>query len=643
MSVHVQLPDGSTREVESGATVLQVAESIGAGLARAAIAGKIDGELTDLTTPITTDCELAIVTYRDDEGAHVFRHTAAHVLAAAVKRLWPQAILEDGPATETGFFYDIMMPDGVTVTPDDFPRIEEEMRKIVKENLPLVRRELARDEAVAFFRERNEPFKIETIEALPDDATISTYEMGEFVDLCRGPHLPSSGKVKSFQIMSIAGAYRKGDSEREQLVRYHAIAFPDKKMLKEHLRLLEEAKKRDHRRIGTDLDLFSFQDEGPGFPFFHAKGTVLYNSLLDFMREELRKHDYQEIRTPIILNEALWHQSGHWDNYRENMYFTEIDERGFAVKPMNCPGGLLVYRSGLHSYRELPMRVAEFGLVHRHELSGVLHGLFRVRCFTQDDAHVFCTPEQLQEEVEKLIDLILHVYNVVGFENVDIELSTRPEKSIGSEEIWELATNTLQKALEKKSIDYQLNPGDGAFYGPKIDFHIKDCLNRSWQCGTIQADFSMPERFDLSYIGPDGEKHRPVMVHRAIFGSIERFLGILTEHCAGNFPLWLAPEQVRVLTLSSELEEYANTVREELRAVGLRAELDLRDEKIGAKIREAELQKIPAMLIIGKKEAEERKVSVRRHGIGDQGAVALETAIAGLKDESDARRLPPQA
>ena len=637
MQITVTLPDGSQRQVEQGATALDVAESIGSGLARAALAAKIDGAVHDLTTPLEADAPLAILTWRDPQGAEVLRHTAAHILAMAVKRLYPDAMLEDGPPTESGFFYDILMPE--TVGPEHLPAIEEEMRKIVKEDLALHRRELARDEAIALFSERGERFKVETIKELPEDETISVYEMGEFADLCRGPHLRSTGAVTAFKIMSIAGAYRKGDASREQLVRFHATAFPDKKQLKEHLRLLEEAKKRDHRRIGRDLDLFSFHEEGPGFPFFHPKGTVLYNSLLDFMREELDERGYQEIRTPLILNEDLWHRSGHWDNYRENMYFTQIDERGYAVKPMNCPGGLLVYRDTRHSYRELPMRVAEFGMVHRHELSGVLHGLFRVRCFTQDDAHVFCTREQLRAEVEAIIDLTLHVYEAVGFDDVAIELSTRPEKSIGSDEVWELATQVLEEALEGRGIPYQLNPGDGAFYGPKIDFHIKDCLRRSWQCGTIQVDFSMPERFDLTYVGADGERHRPVMIHRAIFGSVERFLGILIEHCAGNLPLWLAPVQARVLSLSVEQEAYAERAAAELRAAGLRTETDLRSEKIGHKIREAELQKVPVMLVVGKKEAAQETVSLRRHGLGDQGALPLTECVEALRTEARERRL----
>jgi threonyl-tRNA synthetase len=637
MSVKVTLPDGSSKELAQGATVGDLALAIGAGLARAALAGKIDGRLCDLTTPLADNAKVEIVTAKDAAGAEIIRHSAAHVLAMAIKRMHPQAVLEDGPATETGFFYDIMMPRPISV--EDFPALEAEMQKIVDADLPIVRRELGRAEAVAFFQGRGENFKVETIEALPADATISIYEMGEFADLCRGPHLPSTGRVKAFQAMSVAGAYRKGDASREQLQRFYGIAFSDKKLLKEYLDLLEEAKKRDHRRIGQDLDLFSFHEEGPGFPFFHNKGVILYNQLLAFMRGELDKRDYQEIRTPIILNEDLWHRSGHWDHYRENMYFTKIDERDFAVKPMNCPGGLLVFKSGLHSYRDLPLRVAEFGLVHRHEMSGVLHGLFRVRCFTQDDAHVFCTREQVADEVMKLIDLILHTYEVCGFKNVSIELSTRPANSIGSDEIWELATQCLQDALSTRAIDYQLNPGDGAFYGPKIDFHIKDCLGRSWQCGTIQVDFSMPERFDLAFVGADGERHRPVMIHRAIFGSIERFLGILIENCAGNFPLWLAPVQVSVLSLTDEQGDYVKTIVERLRAVGIRAQIDIRSEKIGAKIREAEMQKVPVMLVVGRKEAENGQVSIRRHGVGDQGSLSLEDCIAALKKEIDEKAI----
>jgi threonyl-tRNA synthetase len=639
MAITITLPDGSQRSLPDGATVLDLAQSIGAGLARAALAGQINGTLCDLTTPLTDGAQAAIVTDKSPEGPQILRHTAAHVLAMAVKRLYPEAKLEDGPATENGFFYDIQMPQ--SIGPEELPALENEMEKIVAEDLPLTRRVLNREEAIAFFTQRGETFKIETIQDLPADAVISVYEMGAFADLCRGPHLPRTGLVKAFKIMSLAGAYRKGDATREQLVRFHGIAFPDKKKMKEYLDLIEEAKKRDHRRIGQDLELFSFHDEGPGFPFFHAKGTILYNTLLAFMREELDKRGYTEIRTPMILNEELWHRSGHWDNYRQNMYFTRLDERDFAVKPMNCPGGLLVYRASRHSYKELPIRAAEFGLVHRHELSGVLHGLFRVRCFTQDDAHVFCTPDQLITEIDNIIELVLHVYRVAGFDDVHIELSTRPDKSIGSDEVWELATSVLQKTLEQRGINYQLNPGDGAFYGPKIDFHIKDCLGRSWQCGTIQVDFSMPERFDLSYIGADSEKHRPVMVHRAIFGSIERFLGILIEHYAGNFPLWLAPQQVRVLSLTGDQGEYADQIVARLKAAGLRAESDNRPEKIGNKIRQAEVDKVPAMLIVGKKEQEAGAVSVRRHGKGDTGTTPLDAAIATLVEESRNRLKEP--
>jgi len=636
MNVTVTLPNGSRREVLRGTTLMLVAEGIGGGLARAAVAGRVNGVLRDLSSPIESDAAVEIVTYREELGARIFRHTAAHIMAMAIKRLYPKAVLEDGPATDTGFFYDIEMPE--PMGSEAFPAIEREMKKIVEADLPVLRRVLSRDEAIHLFTRRGERFKVETIEAIPEEEAVSVYEISDFADLCRGPHLPSTGAVRAFCVQSVAGAYRKGDASREQLQRFYGLAFPEKKMLRDYLALLEEAKKRDHRKIGQELDLFSFHEEGQGFPFFHPKGTVLYNELMQFIRAELAARDYLEIRTPLILDEDLWHRSGHWDHYRENMYFTQIDGKTFAIKPMNCPGGLLVYRNALHSYKELPMRVAEFGLVHRHELSGVLHGLFRVRCFTQDDAHVFCTPEQMKDEVVKIIELILHVYKTVGFEDFAIELSTRPEKSIGTDEMWEHAMKVLESALAECRIKYNLNPGEGVFYGPKIDFHIKDCLNRTWQCGTIQADFSMPERFDLTYIGPDGERHRPVMVHRAIFGSIERFLGVLIEHCAGRFPLWLTPVQARVLTLSQEQEDYARQVAAQLCAAGLRVEIDSRDEKIGHKIREAEILKTPVMLVVGKKEAANAEVSVRRHGRGDLGAMPLAQCIAQLVEEVNEKR-----
>ena len=615
--VSVKLPDGSTLEVPKNSTVFDVAKRIGPGLAKAALAGRIDGKLCDLSTPITKDCSLELVTWKDEAGREVFRHTSAHIMAQAVKRIIPEARITIGPALEDGFYYDFDIPE--PITPEILERIEEEMKRIIQEGYEIQRRELTRQEAIDLFKKQGENYKVEIIQELPEDEQISVYQQGEFIDLCRGPHLPSTAYVKAVKLLSVAGAYWRGDSRNKMLQRIYGTSFPDKKMLDEHLRLLEEAKKRDHRRIGKELDLFSFQEEGPGFPFFHPNGVIVFNEIVSFLREELRKRNYVEIMTPLILNEDLWHRSGHWDHYKENMYFTQIDEKTYAVKPMNCPGCLLVYKSSLRSYRDLPLKIAEFGRVHRHELSGVLHGLFRVRCFTQDDAHIFTTPDQLEAAITEAIEFIRHVYRVFGFEDYHIELSTRPEKSIGSDEMWENATSALQNSLEKLGIQYKLNPGDGAFYGPKIDFHVKDCLKRSWQCGTIQVDFSMPERFDITYVGPDGKKYRPVMVHRAIVGSLERFIGVLLEHTAGNLPVWLAPVQVAVLPISEKLIGYGEHVFRELRDAGIRAVLDRGEEKIGAKIRNAELQKIPYMLIVGQKEAETETVSVRRHGQGDLG------------------------
>jgi threonyl-tRNA synthetase len=630
-SVKVQLPDGSTLEVPQGSTALDVAKRIGTGLAKAALAARIDGKLCDLTTPITQDCSLQILTWKDEDGREVFRHTSTHIMAQAVKRVIPEAKLTIGPPLEDGFYYDFDLPE--PIGPDAIAQIEQEMGKIIEEGLEIRRRELSRDEAIKLFRERGEPYKIEIIQELPEGETISCYEQGEFVDLCRGPHLPSTSYVKAFKLLNVAGAYWRGDARNKMLQRIYGTSFPDKKLLDEHLKLLEEAKKRDHRRIGKELDLFSFQEEGPGFPFFHPNGVIVFNEIVNFLREELAKRGYVEIMTPLILHEELWHRSGHWDHYKENMYFTNIDNRTFAVKPMNCPGCLLVYKSALRSYRDLPLKIAEFGRVHRHELSGVLHGLFRVRCFTQDDAHIFTTPEQLEDAITETIEFIRHVYNVFGFDDYHMELSTRPEKSIGSDEMWENATSALQNALEKLGIDYKLNPGDGAFYGPKIDFHVKDCLRRSWQCGTIQVDFSMPERFDITYIGPDGQKYRPVMVHRAIVGSLERFIGVLLEHTAGNLPVWLAPTQAVVLPISEKVNEYGRQVLDALKQAGVRASIDAGEEKINAKIRNAELMKVPYMLIVGQKEAEAGTVSVRRHGKGDLGIRPLNQFITDILDE----------
>ncbi len=616
--IKVTLPDGSVREVQRGTTVLEFAKSIGSGLAKAALGAKIDGEeLLGLSDKLENGGAISILTWKDEEGRIIFRHTAAHVMAQAVKRLYPEAKLTIGPPLEDSYYYDFDLDQ--PLTQEDLDKIDKEICNIIKEAYEVKRIELPRAEAGVYFEKRNEPYKIELINALPEDAVISIYEQGEFADLCRGPHLPDTSMVKANKLLSVAGAYWRADAKNKMLQRVYGTAFPDKKQLDEYLKMLEEARKRDHRKIGRELALFSFQDEGPGFPFFHPNGMIVYNNLIDYLREKLAARDYNEIRTPMILNESLWHRSGHWDHYKENMYFTKIDEQNYAVKPMNCPGCLLVYRQGLRSYRELPLKFAEFGMVHRHEMSGVLHGLFRVRCFTQDDAHIFCTPEQLENEVIDTIHLIKEVYETFGFTDYHMELSTRPEDSQGSDEIWEHATTALENSLKKFGGNYKLNPGDGAFYGPKIDFHVKDSIGRSWQCGTIQVDFSMPERFDLNYIGSDGLKHRPVMVHRAVFGSIERFLGILIENTSGNFPVWLAPIQATVLPISSKVLDYARNIEKELKACGIRCKLDEGEEKIGAKIRNAELLKIPYMCIVGEKEAAANAVSVRRHGKGDTG------------------------
>lgn len=634
--VEVKLPDGSTRQVPRGATLLDLAKEIGPGLAKAALGGKINDQLVDLSTPITAPADVQLVTWKDEEGREMFRHTSTHIMAQALKRILPDAKLTVGPPLADSYYYDFDVKE--PLTPEILEKIEAEMTKIVEEGLELTRMEVPREEAIRLFQERNEPYKLEIIEGLPDESTISLYKQGEFVDLCRGPHIPNTSYVKALKLLTVSGCYWRADAKNQVLQRVYGTSFPDKKQLAEHLRILEEAKKRDHRRIGKDLDLFSFQDEGPGFPFFHPNGMVIYNEITNFIREELTKRDYVEIMTPIILNDELWHKSGHFEHYKENMYFTEVDEQDFAVKPMNCPGCCLVYRNSLHSYRDLPLKMAEFGRVHRHELSGALHGLFRVRSFTQDDAHIFCTPDQLEAAVTEAIELIQTVYEVFGFTDYHMELSTRPEKSLGSDEMWENATVALQNSLERLGVQFKLNPGDGAFYGPKIDFHVKDCLNRTWQCATIQVDFSMPERFDLNYVGPDGQKHRPVMVHRAVVGSLERFIGVLTEHTAGNFPTWLAPVQTIVLPVSEKSLAYGEQVLAELKGLGFRAELDSSEDKISAKIRNAELRKIPYMLVIGEKEAAAGTVGVRRHGKGDQGARDRKEFMEELQQEVRERR-----
>jgi len=628
--IKVTLKDGSVKEYNKGISIKEVAESISAGLARMALAGEVDGKVKDLSYELNEDCKLNLLTFDDDGGKHAYRHTASHILAQAVKRLYPNVKLAIGPAIDNGYYYDFDVEKPFSV--EELAQIEEEMKKIIKEDLKLERFVLPREEAIKYMEEKGEPYKVELIRDLPEGETISFYKQGDFVDLCAGPHVESTGKIKAFKLLSVAGAYWRGNEKNKMLQRIYGTAFSKKSDLDEYLFRLEEAKKRDHRKLGKELDLFDIYEEGPGFPFFMPKGMVLRNLLESYWREEHQARGYQEIRTPIILNEDLWHRSGHWDHYKENMYFTKIDEGDFAIKPMNCPGGMLVYKRRLHSYRDLPQRLAELGLVHRHELSGALHGLMRVRCFTQDDAHIFMTPEQIKDEVLGVINLIDDFYNVFGFK-YHVELSTRPEDSMGTDEQWEMATNALKDALDAKGMSYKINEGDGAFYGPKIDFHLEDSIGRTWQCGTIQLDFQMPQRFDLSYIGPDGEKHRPVMIHRVVFGSIERFIAILTEHFAGAFPTWLSPVQVKVLPLIEKHHQFADEVRAELEAKGIRVEVDYRNEKIGYKIREAQLEKIPYMLVIGDKEMENRAVAVRSRKDGDLGAMPLNDFVDKIVEE----------
>lgn len=629
--ITIRLPDGSEKQFESNVTAMQVAQSISSGLARNALACKINGEMKDLSTVIDSDADFVVYTFKDEEGQEVFRHSASHLLAQAVKRLYPDAKLAIGPAIKNGFYYDIDF--GCEIAPEDLAKIEKEMADIVKADLPISRSVISRQEAVEMFGKMHEDYKVEIINDMAEDIdSVSLYTQGEFTDMCRGPHLPSTGRIKSFKLTSIAGAYWRGDTKNKMLTRIYGTAFEKKSELDEYLQRLEEAKRRDHRKLGRELDLFDIMDEGPGFPFFFPKGMILRNILEDFWRKEHALAGYQEVKTPMILNQELWHRSGHWDHYKDNMYVVKIDNEDYAIKPMNCPGGMLVYKRKQHSYRDLPERVGELGLVHRHELSGALHGLMRVRCFTQDDAHIFMTPEQIESEIEGVVKLIDKIYKIFGF-SYKLELSTRPEDSMGTDEQWEMATNALKKALATLGKEYEINEGDGAFYGPKIDFHLEDSLGRTWQCGTIQLDFQMPERFDLTYVGADGEKHRPVMIHRVVFGSIERFIAILTEHFAGAFPTWLAPVQVKVLPISGNYSDYARNVTEKLVQAGLRAELDDRNEKIGYRIREAQLQKVPYMLVIGEKEVEANNVSVRGRKTGDEGAMSIEQFIEKVSKE----------
>jgi len=628
--VKITLKDGSILEVEDGTKVSEVAFKLSPGLLKKALAAKIDGVRAELMTKLTYDCKLEIIDFEDEDGKWTLRHTASHILAQALKRLYPNVKLAIGPAIDTGFYYDF--DSEVPFTPEILDTIEKEMVKIVKEDLPLEKFEMPRDKAIEFMDGLSEPYKVELIKDLPIDAKISFYKQGEFTDLCAGPHVPSTGKVKAIKLLSIAGAYWRGSEKNKMLQRIYGTAFTKKNDLDAYINMLEEAKKRDHRKLGRELDLFSIHDEGPGFPFFHPKGMVLRNILENYWREKHIEAGYDEIKTPIILNEELWHKSGHWDHYKENMYFTKIDESDYAIKPMNCPGAIMVYKNSMHSYKELPLRLGELGLVHRHELSGALHGLMRVRCFTQDDAHIFMTKDQIKDEVIGVINLIDNFYKVFGFEYF-VELSTRPENSMGTDEDWEHATSSLEEALIVAKLPFKVNEGDGAFYGPKIDFHLRDSIGRTWQCGTIQLDFQMPERFDLSYIGPDGEKHRPVMVHRVVFGSVERFIGILIENFAGAFPIWLSPVQVKILNITDNQKSYALELAKDLKSKGIRVETDLRNEKIGYKIREAQLNKIPYMVVLGDKEMAENKIAVRDRKLGDLGQMTLEDFMSKILSE----------
>ncbi len=630
----ITLKDGSVKEYARPMTVIDIARDLSDGLARMACVGEVNGEIVDLRTVVDSDAQVNILTARDEAGLAALRHTASHVMAQAVLRLYPGTKLAIGPSIANGFYYDFEFKE--PLTSDDFEKIEAEMKKIIKEDLPLERFTKPREEAIAFMQEKGEPYKVELIQDLPQDAVISFYSQGEFTDLCAGPHLMSTkGVGKAFKVMSLAGAYWRGDEHRQMLTRLYATAFAKKDELEAYITMMEEAKKRDHRKIGKELGLFMMNEAGPGFPFFLPKGMVLKNTLLDYWRQIHKRAGYVEISTPIILNRSLWETSGHWDHYKNNMYTTVIDEEDYAIKPMNCPGGVLVYASEPRSYRDLPLRMGELGIVHRHEKSGQLHGLMRVRCFTQDDAHIFMTPEQIKDEIKGVVALIDEVYSLFGFE-YHVELSTRPEDSMGSDEDWEMATEGLRSALDELQLPYVVNEGDGAFYGPKIDFHLVDCIGRTWQCGTIQLDFQLPQRFELEYTGADGEKHRPIMIHRVVFGSIERFIGILTEHFAGAFPTWLAPVQVRVLPISDKYMDYAKNVRDKLDAAGIRVELDTRSEKIGYKIRDARNQRIPYMLVTGQKEEEDGTVSVRSRA-GDEGAKALDVFVEDILKEIETK------
>ncbi|AIG25423.1 threonine--tRNA ligase [Brevibacillus sp. 7WMA2] len=629
--VKVTLPDGSIREYEAGVTIEDIAGSISTSLKKKAIAGKVNGKVVDVTTPIHEDTNVEIVTLDTKDGLEVYRHSTAHLLAQAVKRVFGNDVkLGIGPVIEDGFYYDMDIP--VSLAPEDLIKLEAEMNKIIKENLKIERKEVSREEALRIFGELNDHLKLELIRDLPEGSVITMYHQGEFFDLCRGPHLPSTGVIKAFKLMSVAGAYWRGNSDNQVLQRVYGTAFPKKAELDEHLHFLEEAKKRDHRKLGKELSLYMFSEEAPGMPFYLPNGMTIRNELEQFSRRLQDLALYEEVRTPFMMNQRLWEQSGHWDHYHENMYFSEVDNTTFALKPMNCPGHMLIYKNEMHSYRDLPIRYSEFGQVHRHEFSGALNGMLRVRTFCQDDAHVFVRPDQIEAEIKGMIQLIDRIYSVFGFK-YSVELSTRPEDSMGSDELWEIAENSLKNVLDELGMEYEINEGDGAFYGPKIDFQITDALKRSHQCGTIQLDFQLPEKFDLSYIGQDNEKHRPVVLHRAMYGSLDRFIGILVEHYGGAFPTWLAPIQARLMTINEVHVPYAEEVRKQLLQAGIRVELDSRNEKIGYKIREAQMQKIPYMLVIGEKEMEEGALSVRKRGEGDLGSKPVAEVLAHLQNE----------
>lgn len=626
----IKYPDGSQKEYESGVKVSEITGDISQGLLRQSLGAVVNGEILGLDDKVYEDSDFKVVKFEDKEGKQIFWHTASHIMAYAIQELYPDTKFAIGPSTETGFYYDLDLEH--RFVEEDFKAIEDKMKEIAKKDLPVERIEISREEALAYFKEKNQDYKVELINDLPEDEKITMYKIGDFTDLCKGPHLLSTKKIKAIKLLSIAGAYWRGDSDNKMLQRIYGIAFEKQKQLDEYIERREEAEKRDHRKLGKELDLFSMHEEGPGFPFFHPNGMILRNTLLDWWRGVLNDNGYGEILTPIILNEALWHRSGHWDHYKDNMYFTKIDDGDYAVKPMNCPGSILVYNSNSHSYRDLPIRLAEYGVVHRHELSGALHGLFRVRTFTQDDAHVYCLFSQVKDEVFKMIDLADYLYSTFGFK-YSIELSTRPDDYMGDLEAWNLAEKNLKEALEEKNLPYTINEGDGAFYGPKIDFHLEDAIGRTWQCGTIQLDFQLPENFDLTYVDENGERQRPVMLHRALLGSVERFMGILIEHFAGKFPLWLSPVQVEVIPVSDKFKDYAQNLADKLHAEGLRVHLDGRTEKVGYKIREAQVKKINYMLVIGEKEETSGKLSVRKRSGEEVQDVDVDEFIASLKEE----------